>query len=137
RAAVLLGNRHPHQPELGQLGDEVVRKPVLPVELRGDGRDLLLGELANGAADELVLGREIEVHAERREASSTISLTPYPVPPRARSIAPVSVARSRTCVAPFSRAYQSASARTSRPSASVFVTSIVLPFAAVRMSPGR
>ena len=41
------------------------------------------------------------------------------------------------CVAPFWRAYQSASARTSRPSASVFVTSIVLPFIAVRMSPGR
>ena len=34
------------------------------------------------------------------------------------------------CVAPCLRAYQSASASTSRPSASVFVTSIVLPFAA-------
>ena len=40
-------------------------------------------------------------------------------------------------VAPCSRAYQSASARTRRPSASVFVTSIVLPFTALTMSPGR
>ena len=40
-------------------------------------------------------------------------------------------------VAPCSRAYQSASASTSRPSASVLMISIVLPFIAVRMSPGR
>ena len=38
---------------------------------------------------------------------------------------------------PRARAYQSASASTSRPSASVFMISIVLPFAARRMSPGR
>ena len=76
RAAVLLRDRHPHQPELGQLGDELVREAVLAVELRGDRRDLLLRELADGRADELVLGREIEVHSDRREASSTISRTP-------------------------------------------------------------
>ena len=34
-------------------------------------------------------------------------------------------------------AYQRASARVKRPSASVLLTSIVLPFAAVRISPGR
>jgi hypothetical protein len=34
---------------------------VLPVELGGRRRDLLLGELADRAADELLLGREIEV----------------------------------------------------------------------------
>ena len=50
---------------------------------------------------------------------------------------PVSVARSRRCVAPDSRAYQSASARISRPSASVLEISIVLPLSAVTMSPGR
>src|SRR5207302_1361115 len=82
RAAVLLGDRHPHQPELGELRHEVVGKAVLAVELRGYRRDLFLRELADGAADELVLGREVEVHAARREASSTISRTPYPVPPR-------------------------------------------------------
>ena len=75
-AAVLLRDRHAHQPELGELRDELVREAVLAVELRGDRRDPLLRELANGRADELVLGREVEVHAERRVASSTISRTP-------------------------------------------------------------
>ena len=55
----------------------------------------------------------------------------------ATTIPPVSVARSRTCVAPDSRAYQSASARMSRPSASVLEISIVFPLSAVTMSPGR
>ena len=41
------------------------------------------------------------------------------------------------CVAPCSRVYQSASASTMRPSQSVLITSIVLPFIAVTMSPGR
>ena len=40
------------------------------------------------------------------------------------------------CVAPDSRAYQSASARIRRPSASVFEISIVLPLKEVTMSPG-
>ena len=46
------------------------------------------------------------------------------------------MAKSITCVAPCSRAWWSASASTSRPSASVFVISIVLPFDARTMSPG-
>ena len=75
-AAVLLRERHAHQPELGQLRDQLVREAVLAVELLGGRRDPLLGELANGGADELVLGREVEVHSERRVASSTISRTP-------------------------------------------------------------
>ena len=57
---------------------------------------------------------------------------------RARAPSRRSASRGRcTCVAPSRRAYQSASARTSRPSASVLLISIVLPFAARRMSPGR
>ena len=78
RAAVLLGHGHAHQPELGQLRDELVREAVLAVELGGDRSDTLLRELADGRADELVLGREVEVHdsADRREASSTIRRTP-------------------------------------------------------------
>ena len=52
-------------------------------------------------------------------------------------MAPVSVATSSRCVAPSRRAYHIASASTRRPSASVFVISIVFPFAARRMSPGR
>ena len=80
-AAVLLGNGHAHQPELGQLRDEVVGEAVLPVELLGDRGDLLLGEVPDRAADELLLLRQVEVHAESRSASSTIRRTPYPVPP--------------------------------------------------------
>ena len=75
-AAVLLGDGHAHQPELGELLDELVGEAVLAVELLGDGRDLLLGELPDRAADELVLFGEVEVHAARRSASSTIRRTP-------------------------------------------------------------
>ena len=75
-AAVLLGDRDPHQPELGHLGDELVREAVLAVELLGDRRDLLDRERAHRVADQLVLGREVEVHAARRAASSAISRTP-------------------------------------------------------------
>ena len=64
-AAVLLRDRDPHQPELGHLGDELVREAVLAVELLGDGRDALARELAHRAADQLVLGREVEVHGRR------------------------------------------------------------------------
>src|SRR4029453_11084905 len=46
--------------------------------------------------------------------------------------APVRVATSTRWVAPSSRAYQRASPRTRRPSASVLMTSTVLPLAPVR-----
>ena len=53
-----------------------------------------------------------------------------------RRTAPVSVATSTRCVAPSWRAYHSPSPRISRPSASVLITSTVLPSALFRMSPG-
>ena len=62
-AAVLLGDRHAHQPELGHLGDEVVREALLAVELLGDRRDLLERELPNRVAEKLVLVVEVEVQA--------------------------------------------------------------------------
>ena len=62
-AAVLLGDRKPHEAELGQLGDEVVREAALEVELRGDRCHALSRERSHGVADELLLGREVEVHA--------------------------------------------------------------------------
>ena len=64
RAAVLLRDRHPHQPELGELGDELVREALLAVELLGDRRDLLERELPHGVAEQLVLVLEIEVQRE-------------------------------------------------------------------------
>src|SRR5689334_15290721 len=72
-AAVLLGDGHPHQPELGQLGDELVRKALRPVELLRDRRHALERELPDGVAQELVLRLQVEVHAvgRRRGPSST------------------------------------------------------------------
>ena len=49
---------------------------MLAVELLGDRCDLLLGEVADRAPDELLLLREVEVHAASRLASSTIRRTP-------------------------------------------------------------
>ena len=51
-------------------------------------------------------------------------------------MAPVSVATSTRCVAPSCRAYQRPSPRIRRPSASVLITSTVLPSALFRTSPG-
>ena len=51
--------------------------------------------------------------------------------------APVSVATSTILSAPSDSAWQRQSASTSRPSASVLLISIVVPFEAVTMSPGR
>ena len=56
--------------------------------------------------------------------------------PSATITAPVSVARSTIRSAPSATAWQRQSASTSRPSASVLLISIVLPLAAVTMSPG-
>ena len=64
-AAELLRERDAHQAELGQLRDQLVGEPRFAVELFGDRRDTLDGERAHGVAQELVLGREIEVHARR------------------------------------------------------------------------
>ena len=62
RAAVLLGERDPHQAEVAELGDDLVREALLAVELLGDRRDLALGEVAHGAPDQLVVVGEVEVH---------------------------------------------------------------------------
>jgi hypothetical protein len=77
-AAVFLRDRHTHQAEVGELGDELVGKAVLSVELLGNRRDPRLGEFAHGVADELLLGREVEVQAAAtsRSASSQIRRTP-------------------------------------------------------------
>ncbi len=76
RAPVLLRNGHPHQPELGELGDEVIRKTVLAIELRGDWGNSRLGEVADRVADELLLLGQVEVQAASLSASSQIRRTP-------------------------------------------------------------
>ena len=81
-APVRLRDRHAHEPELGELADEFVREAALPVQLLRHGCNPLLRKRAHRRVDELVLLIEIEVQLERLCASSTISRTPYPVPPR-------------------------------------------------------
>ena len=76
RAAVLLGDRHPHQPEVCEPVDEVIREPLLAIELLCDGRDLLGCKRTDRLPDELVLVAEVEVQRESACASSTISRTP-------------------------------------------------------------
>ena len=61
-AAVLLGERDAHQPELAELRDDLVREALLAVELLGDRRDLLPREVAHGRLDQLLLVAEVEVH---------------------------------------------------------------------------
>src|SRR3954467_4786098 len=69
--------------------------------------------------------------------SSSLPKTPAKRSPIPARIAPVRVARSMSCVAPWPRAYHSASARIRRPSASGFVTSTVNPAAVSMTSDGR
>jgi hypothetical protein len=77
-AAVFLGDRNTHEPEFGETRDDVVGKSMLAVELLRDRGDPLLRELADRAAEQLVLVGEVEVHyyGDRREASSVRSRTP-------------------------------------------------------------
>ena len=71
RAAVRLRHGNPHQPEPGQLGDELVREAVLAVELLGDRRDPLDREVAHGLPDQLLLVGEVEVHVEASRVASS------------------------------------------------------------------
>ena len=61
-AAVLLRDRQAHEAELGELRDELVGEARLAVELLGDRRHARLGEVADGAPDELLLVGQLEVH---------------------------------------------------------------------------
>jgi len=61
-AAVLLGKRDAHQPELAHLRDQLVWERLRPVELLGDRPDLLAGEIADGVAQQPLLVGQIEVH---------------------------------------------------------------------------
>ncbi len=65
RAAVLLGVGDAHQPELAELRDDLVREPLLAVELLGDGLHLLLREVAHQAADVLLFVGQVELHEAR------------------------------------------------------------------------
>src|SRR5207342_2838165 len=79
RAAVALVDRDAHQAEPGHLAYELDGEARLAVELLGDGRDPLVRERADGVADQLLFGSEIEVHAGR-DRSRAASAVDRPVP---------------------------------------------------------
>ena len=54
RSAVLFGDVDAHHPELGELGQLLLRKPAFPVQLAGDGSERLLRVIARRIADELL-----------------------------------------------------------------------------------
>ena len=79
-AAVLLRDRHPHQPEVGQLGDELVGEALLAVELLGDRSYAIERELSYRVPQQLVLGREVEIHVGERteQACPRCAFLPFP-----------------------------------------------------------
>ena len=61
-SAVLLGDADAHQPELGELGEDVAGEVVLAVPLGRVRLDLGADEVARERLDLLLLGGELEVH---------------------------------------------------------------------------
>ena len=61
-APVLLRERDAHQPELAHLGDDLVGEALGPVELLRDRPHLLVGEVADGVAQQPLLVAQVEVH---------------------------------------------------------------------------
>ena len=60
--AVLLGDRDSQQAEVGHFAHELVREAGVAVELLGQRRYALPRERSHRVAEQLVLGREVEVH---------------------------------------------------------------------------
>ena len=64
RAAVLVRHADAHQPELGELREDLLREAVLAVPLGRVRLDLGRGELSRERLDLPLLGAELEVHYE-------------------------------------------------------------------------
>ena len=62
RAAVLRGERDPHQAELAELAHDLVGKRLAGIQLAGDGCDAIARELAHRLAQQRVIVGEVEVH---------------------------------------------------------------------------
>jgi hypothetical protein len=60
-AAVLLGHANAHQPELGQLAEQLARKAVVAIPLSGVRLDLLCAEVARQRLDLALLRTQLEV----------------------------------------------------------------------------
>src|SRR5262249_19603710 len=66
-----------HQPELGEVVDQLVREAAVAVELGCDRLDAAARELPDGRADELLLLVQVEVHG-RAMLSDPRSSRPAP-----------------------------------------------------------
>src|SRR5205814_10245269 len=62
RAAVLLGHAYTHEPQLGELRENLAREPVLAIPLRRLRLDPLAGEVAGERLDLTLLRAQLEVH---------------------------------------------------------------------------
>ena len=71
-AAVLLGERDAHEPELAELADDLVGEALLAVELLRDGRDLVAGEVPDQLLDRPVVVGQLEVHAAHNTDARSI-----------------------------------------------------------------
>jgi hypothetical protein len=60
-AAVLLGHANTHQPELGQLAEQLAGEAVVAIPLRGVRVDLLCAEVARQRLDLALLRSQLEV----------------------------------------------------------------------------
>src|SRR6185503_18832929 len=63
RPALVLGDRDAEPAHLAEALDDLDGKLVLALVLLDDRRDLLLQEVADRGAEQLVLGGEVEIHA--------------------------------------------------------------------------
>jgi len=61
-STVFLSDRQAHEAEAGHLPEDVEGEGSRPVDLLGLGRNLALGEVPGGIADELLIFRQLEVH---------------------------------------------------------------------------
>ena len=62
RATVLLGDTHAHEPELGELRDQLVGEPMVTVPVGRVRDDLRLGELSGQPLDRALVAGQLEVH---------------------------------------------------------------------------
>ena len=106
-APVRLGERQPEQPEVAHLLHHVERELLLPVGLGRPRLDDLFGELADDAAERLLLRSQVEVHACRKPSMSRMD----PV----RSVVTTASTRAPIChgPSPSSRCIRTVSAPSS------------------------
>src|SRR5262245_18203360 len=75
-ATELLEDREVHQAQLPGLAHDVFGERLAFVVLRGDGNDLLGGEVAGRVLQLLLLGCELELHRARSASSTARPLPP-------------------------------------------------------------